>query len=89
MKKVLVISGNVMEIGQTLTNLFAMNPDFKIHHQFVGQGIRAIAQSKIAIPGQQQQYEPVTTIYLVYTCKSDLKGMGLETIDPVKAKLPN
>lgn len=89
MKKVLVITGNTMEIGQTLTNLFGQNPDFKIHYQFVGSGIRAIEQRGIISPGQQQ-YEPITTLYLVYSNKGDIKGLNLQGVDTtVKAKITN
>ena len=90
MRKVLVIMGNPMELGQTLTTLFGMNPKFKIIYQFVGLGIRPIENKGIITAGQQQ-FEPITTIYLVYTNEGkDIEGLGISQVDTgVKAQLKN
>lgn len=85
MKKVLVIQGNTMEIGQTLTNLFGSNPKLKVIHSFTSTGIRPVQQSGIVTPGQQS-YEPVTVIFMVYENPGELAGI-LTSPAPVKASL--
>ncbi len=86
-KKVLMVQGNQMEIGQALTNLYGMNPDLVIYNHFTTTGIRMLPQPKIITAGSQQQYEPITIIYLVYTNPGDLNGFQVDAGEPIRAKL--
>lgn len=73
-KKVIVIQGNVLEIGQTLTNLFGLNKKLVVHHHISTTGVRQLNNGGIVTPGQQN-YEPVTVIYLVYSNPGELEGL--------------
>ena len=87
-KKVLVLQGSTMEVGQSLTNLFDGNPDFTIIEQFTSQSVREIKQS--VITASQPQYEPILVIILVYTNPGDLAGIEFQAPSaPIKANLKN
>lgn len=88
-KKVLLINGNIIEVGQALTNLFGLNPDIKIIEKFESSSVRPIEKSQLDISGSQPQYEPFLMILLVYENPGDLKGKEFEPAPNIKGKLTN
>lgn len=71
-RKLVVLAGNPQEIGANLQALIELNPEIEIVNKFVTQSIRPAAQSSILQPNQQQQYEPISVIYIIYTNPDDL-----------------
>jgi len=85
-KKVIMLHGNFMEIGQGLTTLFGLNPDIVVYHHFSTIGIRQAQTGSIMMPGQSQQAESISIIYLVYSNPGEIVGFP-NAEQPVKANL--
>jgi hypothetical protein len=89
-KKILLLQGSIMEVGQSLTNLYGLNPDFKIVEKFESSSVRPVpGQSSIAIAGAQPQYEPLLIIILVYENPGELKGPEFQPAPAIKGTLKN
>ena len=70
-RKLIILAGNPQEIGANLQALFELNPEIEIVNKFVTQSTRPAAKS-ILEPNQQQQYELISVIYIIYTNPGDL-----------------
>lgn len=69
-QKLIVIAGNPAEIGSNLQALYDLNPDIIVIDKYVTQSIRPV-NSSILQSGPQQQYEPISVIYIIYVMPKD------------------
>jgi hypothetical protein len=86
-KKVLLLQGTPMEIGQSLTNLYAENPKFSIVEQFTSQSAREIKQKIVTAAGPQ--YEAILVIIMIYENPGELKGAEFQPPASIKGQLKN
>jgi hypothetical protein len=86
-KKVMVLQGSTVEVGQSLTNIYGENPEFEIIQHFTTQSVREIPQT--ILTAAAPQYEPILIIIIVYYNPTDLVGVEFSGTPQVKAKLTN